>query len=86
MPISRVDASLNTPVLNKDKTVSRVSVFTAESGKQHYIRHGLGIIPQDIYVSECEGFCRVKTITKDNFRALVEFDAPQTYVTLKFEV
>lgn len=74
------------PVLNKDRTVSRVYLFTGEAGKQHYIRHGLGMLPQDVFISECEGFCLVKVISKDNFRALVQFDTPQTMVTVKFEV
>jgi hypothetical protein len=81
----RVDSKPGVAVLSRDKRSSRIELFTGTVGVPVSLRHGLGLIPQDVTLCRKAAFCDLKVISMDDFTALVDFSVSNVMVTIRFE-
>ncbi len=72
----RIDSSLGNP--EKTATGARVPVYTGSAGQQVEIRHGLGQVPRDVWITSPDKICSLAVVRMDADRVIVVFSEAKT--------
>lgn len=79
----RIDSGLGKP--EKTATGTRVAVYTGALIQQIEIRHGLGQVPRDIWITSPDRECLLAVVKKDAERVIVTFSAAKTNLYVRFD-
>lgn len=83
MTTFRIDSTVGRP--EKTEGGTRVPVTTGEARQQVEIVHGLGRVPDDIWISDKDKFCDFCTVSKDAFRHIAVFSESRVNLSMRYE-